>query len=323
MSFRYGSSIVKPGFNPLGTQTTTLLYNLFAWGVNTNGQLGLGNTTAYSSPKQVGSLTNWSVISAAGELTTAIKTDGTLWSWGYNADGQLGDNTTVAKSSPIQVGSLTTWSNLGWSKAHVGIGAIKTDGTLWTWGSNGSGQLGLGNVVARSSPVQVGALTDWLQVAGCYNACAAIKTDGTLWTWGLNNEGQLGIGSAVDKSSPVQVGALTNWSQIAGGLSNTFLAITTGGTLYGWGAAFLGDNTAVGKNSPVQIGALTNWSKVSVGLYSSAAIKTDGTLWGWGRNDNGAIGLGNTTYFSSPVQVGSSTTWANVSSSGYWTIAIG
>ena len=94
MSLRqmFGGSIVKPGFNPLAAQTTTTTYfpYLYSWGDSTDGQLGLGNITAYSSPKQVGSLTTWADISAANKTSMAVKNDGTLWAWGLNSFGQLG-----------------------------------------------------------------------------------------------------------------------------------------------------------------------------------------------------------------------------------------
>ena len=105
-------SIVKPGFNPLGPQTTTTYYSLYSWGVNSTGQLGLGNITNYSSPKQVGSLTNWLNISGGVYFSCATKTDSTLWSWGGNNNGQLGQGNTTYLSSPKQIGSLATWSKI-------------------------------------------------------------------------------------------------------------------------------------------------------------------------------------------------------------------
>jgi alpha-tubulin suppressor-like RCC1 family protein len=138
--------------------------NLYSWGLNTNGQLGLGNTTAYSTPKQVGALTTWLNIAAGSYYTLATKTDGTLWSWGSSAQGQLGLGNTTSYSSPKQVGALTTWSKIS---ARNGFStAIKTNGTLWAWGLNNFGQLGLGNITYYSSPKQVGVLTTWSKVSG-------------------------------------------------------------------------------------------------------------------------------------------------------------
>ena len=102
--------------------------------------------------------------------------------------------------------------------------AIKTDGTLWVWGNNVSGRLGLGDITNRSSPVQVGTLTNWSSVsAGSHTM--AIKTDGTLWAWGSNGSGRLGLGDITDRSSPVQVGALTNWYSVDLGNSDHTMAI--------------------------------------------------------------------------------------------------
>jgi alpha-tubulin suppressor-like RCC1 family protein len=114
----FPGSIVKPGFNPLAAQTTLYTYYLHSWGSGDSGRLGLGNTSYYSSPKQVGALTDWLKTSAGGEFSLAVKTDGTLWSWGYNFRGQLGLSTYgggTNKSSPSQIGSLTTWSKIAGS----------------------------------------------------------------------------------------------------------------------------------------------------------------------------------------------------------------
>jgi alpha-tubulin suppressor-like RCC1 family protein len=101
-------------------------------------------------------------------------------------------------------------------------------------GRNASGQLGLNDTVYHSSPVQIGALTTWSQIAGGTTFSLAIKTDGTMWSWGIGGAGRLGHNDAINRSSPVQIGALTTWSQIAGGSAHS-LAIKTDGTLWSWG----------------------------------------------------------------------------------------
>ena len=122
MSLRqmFQGSIVKPGFNPLGTQTTTTTYfpYLYSWGSGSGGALGLSSTTNYSSPVQVGSLYTWSKVKAAYNSVAAIKTDGTLWTWGYNGYGQLGLGNTSSYSSPKQVGSLTNWNTVSSGRYH-------------------------------------------------------------------------------------------------------------------------------------------------------------------------------------------------------------
>lgn len=313
MSIRqmFPGSIVKPGFNPLAAQTPTILYNLFSWGKGSSGQLGLGNTTSYSSSKQVGSA-YWLSVAANYNASYGIKLDNTLWSWGSGAAGKLGLGNTTYYSSPKQVGALTNWLKIaaGWYSAV----AIKTDGTLWSWGNGSDGQLGLGNTTSYSSPKQIGALTTWSYVGGGRGCYGAIKTDGTLWTWGRNDYGQLGnLAAGVNKSSPIQVGALTNWLSLTGGEYH-FIARKTDGTLWAWGGnsnGQLGIGTVSTTDSPTQIGALTTWTSSGTSSRGGYAIK-GGTLWSWGSNRYGALGLGNTTYYSSPKQIGALTTWSQV-----------
>jgi alpha-tubulin suppressor-like RCC1 family protein len=309
---------------------------LWGWGNAATGALGLGDATdVKNGPVQVGLLTNWSTLSTSGSHSLAIKTDGTLWAWGSNVGGRFGDGTVISKSSPVQVGSLTTWKSVAIMDGNgSSSAAIQTDGTLWTWGiDGGDGHLGLGDTISRSSPTQVGLLTNWSIAAMSVNAMAAIKTDGTLWVWGENsatNGGQLGLNDAISRSSPTQVGALTNWRYISITNSSVMAAIKTDGTLWTWGVAgadgTLGLGDIIKRSSPVQVGALTTWRHVSVGGGSgphALAIKTDGTLWSWGRNALGQLGLGDTQARSSPVQVGTKATWklAKVSGGSY-TISI-
>ena len=303
------------GFFSVATKTDGTLWT---WGYNNVGQLGQNNTTYFSSPVQVGALTTWSQIGAGGTHTAAIKTDGTLWTWGNDGSGRLGLNQPdTDMSSPTQVGALANWSQV--DLGNLFSTAIKTDGTLWTWGDNGHGQLGLNTPIAAnmSSPVQVGALTSWLQVsAGSYHV-AAIKTDGSLWTWGRGSTGRLGHNNVIDQSSPVQVGALTTWAKATAGNAVTF-AIKTDGSLWVWGNNVNGqlgtnENQSLLRSSPVQLGSLTDWSAVFNNKSSNViATKTDGTLWVWGVNTAGVLGLDDININrSSPVQVGTDTSWTS------------
>ena len=305
---------------------------LWSWGYNAasdGGPLGQNNATNLSSPVQVGALTNWRNISAGTFVSSAIKTDGTLWVWGKNQWGQIGDGTVVNKSSPVQVGALTNWKQS--SSSFYGGLAIKQDGTLWGWGQNQYGQIGNGAAGVTvgtggyySNPVQVGALTNWKQVSNSGAWILAVKTDGTLWSWGLNNFGQLGNNNTTNYSSPIQVGALTNWKQVSASGDGAAFAIKTDGTLWSWGQNSVGElglnyATSTYYSSPIQVGSLTNWKYIAAGGGSGgpdstnvSAIKTDGTLWTWGCNGNGELGQGNRTYYSSPIQVGSLTNWKYV-----------
>ena len=298
---------------------------VWAWGKNDSGQVGDGTTTDRNSPVQVGALTTWSDIASIYHAAFAIKTDGTMWSWGRNNYGQLGLGDTTYRSSPVQIGALTTWSKLAAGGTQGHRMALKTDGTIWTWGYNNVGQLGDGTTTYRSSPIQVGALTTWLEVACGRYSSFAIKTDGTLYAWGYNYWGMLGLGNTINRSSPVQVGALTTWSKVASG-GNFTIAIKTDGTIWtigGYNAqGQLGQGDTTPRSSPVQIGALTTWSEVSSGGNFTGVIKTDGTLWAWGTGNQGQLGQNNTTDYSSPVQVGGLTTWLNMAAGSYHAAAI-
>jgi len=250
---------------------------LWTWGATNNGTNGRSNTSQSSLPMQVGALTNWKQISAGQENAYAVKTDGTLWAWGKNTNGELGLGDTTNRSSPVQIGIMTNWSSVAASSVASSVAAIKTDGTLWTWGANQYyGQLGIGDTLDRSSPVQVGLLTNWKSVASGGYHMAGIKTDYTLWTWGFGTYGALGLGNINYRSSPVQVG--TGYSKVAANFART-TAAKTNGTLWGWGfgdngGGGMGDGTSVHRSSPVQLGALTTWLDVLVTANSNGAIKS-------------------------------------------------
>jgi alpha-tubulin suppressor-like RCC1 family protein len=242
---------------------------LWTFGYGPEGGLGQNNTISYSSPTQVGSLTTWLQVNAGRYSMGAIKTDGTLWTWGQNQDGKLGLGTTsINTSSPIQVGSLTNWKQINFSNSFDFTAAVKTDGTLWAWGGNIYGNLGTNNMTDYSSPVQVGALTNWAQVAVGRYGIRAIKTDGTLWSWGGGSYGANGQNNTTDYSSPVQVGSDTNWGKVASADDEIVGAIKTDGTLWTWGNnsyGALGDGSVVRTSSPTQVGAETYWENISTG----------------------------------------------------------
>ena len=236
-----------------------------------------------------------------------------LFRWGGGIEGR-----PYSFNTPTQVGLLSNWtvSSLSTSKGTIEI--VKTDGTLWSWGNNSYGQLGLGNRTYYESPVQVGSLSDWATVSAGTIATGGIKTDGSLWMWGLGGTGQLGLNNQLAHSSPMQVGLDLNWSTVSVGSSFT-IAVKTDNTLWSWGSNYYGQlglgssGNYAGVSSPTQVGLLTDWLRVSAGYEQTAAVKTDGTLWTWGGNWAGQLGLGDTVHRHSPVQVGALTAWSKVS----------
>ena len=303
---------------------------LWAWGYGLDGILGDNSVTDRSSPVQtVSGGNNWVKSSAVtqygvGSSSFAVKTDGTLWAWGIGNNGQLGNNATTNRSSPVQtIAATKTWllvsDALNFSTGSCNSAAVKSDGTLWLWGGGGYGRLGNDSTITRSSPVQtISGGTNWSSVS-VHSTSAGIKTDGTLWLWGHGYSGLLGNNSYGRRSSPVQtVSGGTNWKQV-GTTEDHIAAIKTDGTLWLWGNGYygvIGNNSTINRSSPVQtVSATTNWRSISVSIGSTAAIKTDGTLWLWGCGGVGRLGNNSTINRSSPVQTVSATTnWQQVSS---------
>lgn len=291
---------------------------LWAWGKNDSGQLGLGSGTGmYSVPIQVGSKTNWKSVFAGGYRSMALDTDGNLWGWGNNGVGQLGLGYSSQVNAPTMIQyPYVTWTSVGASGGDSTM-AVAHDGTLWSWGSNTYGQLGLSDKVNYNSPTRVGTDTNWAETGGVEYFSVSRKTNGTLWASGYNLYGSLGQGHKTDSSSPVQVGTQTDWATVNIGDQHV-LALKNDGTLWAWGrnsfgALGLGDRTD--RSSPTQVGLLNNWYKIDGGsYYASAAIKTDGTAWAWGKNDYSKLVV---TQSSSPLQVGSLTNWRLVYSGFY------
>jgi alpha-tubulin suppressor-like RCC1 family protein len=305
---------------------------LWTWGFNTSGQLGDNTVVTRSTPVTTFAAGfTWKQVSCGSVHTAAIKTDGTLWTWGQNSFGQLGDNTTTSRPTPVTTfAGGTNWKQVACGQYYMA--AIKTDGTLWTWGSNGYGNLGDNTRTSRPTPATTFAGgTNWKQVAGGGIHTAAIKTDGTLWTWGYNLNGQLGINNITQTMvcSPVTTFAGgTNWKQVSCGIRHTS-AIKTDGTLWTWGyntSGQLGDNTTTQRNIPVTTFAGgTNWKQVSAcNGYHTAAIKTDGTLWTWGVNINGGLGINDPpANRNTPITTfAGGTNWKQVACGQYYMAAI-
>jgi alpha-tubulin suppressor-like RCC1 family protein len=296
--------------------------NMYAWGHQTNGILANNGATTsgptYAPPfTQIVGDQAWANLSNGCDRSTmhATKQNGTLWAWGDATNGMLGDGTTVTKSSVVQVGSLTDWGTTCKIRGSNNmVFALKPDGTLWGWGQNRFGALGV-NVdpavtYSFSSPVQVATGVADFGVAR-YRA-AMIKTDGKLFSWGLNNQGQVGTNNTTTYSSPVQIGSLTTWAKIEL-TQNGASVIKTDGTFWAWGTGTDGyspwGNTTT-YSSPIQVGSLTDWAvpDALTGGGSGFCTKTDGTLWAFGRNYVDIFQTGTaTSKFSSPIQVGTNT----------------
>jgi alpha-tubulin suppressor-like RCC1 family protein len=279
----------------------------YVLGSNSGGVLGLNDTVPRSSPHQLPG-TQWETFYSSWNVSRATKTDGTLWTWGSNTYGRLGQNDTVPRSSPHQLPGTQWSSDMSYSFGNDTSSSLtKTDGTLWSWGYNNSGQLGQNDIVPRSSPVQLPG-TQWAKARGnSQRILWFIKNDGTLWGSGYFYAGTSGLNIlTIRYSSPVQVPG-NQWVDIGGG-PNVVLALKSNNTLWSWGydsggVLGLNTNSGIDRSSPTQIPG-TEWSQILVGPANNlGGIKSDNTLWLWGENNRGQLGQNNTVSRSSPTQV--------------------
>ena len=288
----------------------------WAWGENVGGVLGLGNTTNYSSPVQIGSASNWTSITFGEDGGGLVNSAGKAYSWASPNDyGKSGHGDTTNRSAPAVIGSLTDWA----TNPEHGMGQnnawwTKTDGTIWGLGYGK--YIGDNATVNKSSPVKIGTATNWTKLAVAnFDGCVAVNSAGKLYSWGRNFNGSLGQGDTTVRSYPVQVGSLTDWTTNISMGSRHCLAVKSDNTLWAWGynnTGTLGNGGTAAISSPVQIGSLTNWAKVEAAQNFSLAIKTDGTLWAWGQGNGGYLGDGTTVSKSSPIQIGEGTNWTEI-----------
>jgi alpha-tubulin suppressor-like RCC1 family protein/uncharacterized protein YjdB len=247
------------------------------------------------------------MVSAGGEHSVGLKSDGTVVTWGWNQYGQLGIGTTGGISLlPVAVPGLSGVVAIAAGYDHTV--ALKSDGTVVAWGGDQNGQLGDGTTGdsvchCRSTPVTVLGLSGVVSVAAGSHDSVALKSDGTVVGWGWNDYGQLGDGTTTSRTFPVAVPGLTGVKAVSAGAIHT-VALKTDGTLMAWGYNLegeLGDGTIIQRWSPVAVPLLSNVVAVAAGGYHTVALKSDGTLMAWGWNRYGELGDGTEVQQLSPV----------------------
>src|SRR5262249_27188006 len=218
VGFLTGITAIAGGTNfslALGSDGT-----VWAWGLNNRGQVGDGTTTAQrTTPVQVSGFGTGSgiiAIAAGDSHALALKSDATVWAWGFNTSGQVGNGGTVSpQRTPVQSGPGILTGVTGIAAGNSHSLAVRTDGTLWAWGLNGSGQLGDGTSMQQNTPIQLNTIAGVSGIAaGAFHSLAS-KSDNSLWAWGTNTNGQLGDGSLENRSTPIQ-SVVTGAQKIAG-----------------------------------------------------------------------------------------------------------
>jgi len=329
---------------------------VWAWGYNGYGQLGNGTFTPTSVPVRSGTISDVVAISAGQQHAVALKRDGTVYDWGYNGSGQLGNNTTNYSAVAVQAIGVTNAIDVAAGQNHTL--AVKSDGTVMAWGYNGNGQLGdATNVTPRKTPVAVSNLTGVTSVSAG-NHSLVVKSDGTSWSFGAGSYGQLGNSGNGDSNVATAVVNFTFAAQVStptlspeggfylqpqtvtvscatsgavihytGNGSEPTLAdptVASGSTLSVASNAFIrakafldGYNPSDTKSAVYQIGG-----RVGAGLNHSLAFKTDGTLWSWGRNDHGQLGIGSTVDQWIPGSVSGMTNVVAAAGGSYHSVAV-
>ena len=326
--------------------------DVFAWGSNGSGQLGNGTTTS-SSPLHVE--INKTAIAAGGYFSLALDNDGTVMAWGSNSSGQLGvgffddehdiDWNICYRVRTTNFTVLDDVTAIAAGYAHSM--ALKSDGTVYAWGNNSSGQLGDGTTTRRYGAVRVETsagvpLTDVVAIAaGSYHSLA-LKSNGTVWVWGNNSVGQLGNSNTNNLSRPMMNNNLSGVTAIAAGYAHS-MALKSDGRVLAWGrnsCGQLGNGTIIDRSTPVHVmnsnvvgtggsGDMGNVIAISAGNYHSFAVKSDGPCWGWGYNACGQLGnsviIANmiTYYKTMPVRVNISNTMFNILYGPYALTVIG
>ncbi|WP_293873739.1 T9SS type A sorting domain-containing protein [Flavobacterium sp.] len=300
---------------------------MWGWGLNSN-QLGLGFSGNQNLPIQIGTANDWATVSAGTNHSLAVKTNGTLWSWGDGQFGQLGNGLfSSATWTLIQVGTANDWLTV--SAGNRFSLAIKTTGTLWSWGLNSFGQLGQGNLTNLNLPSQVGTANNWLKIDAGNKHSLAIDNTGFIYGWGDNSFGQFGNGTNTSSLLPILISSSNNWSKVSAGFDHS-MALNSSGILYTFGNNTNGqlcDGTNTASNTMIPIsfnlaGTVTQYIAISAGDNFSLAIKNDNTVWSGGLNSQGELGLGNNTSVNQLNQVGTSNTWFLISAGDAHSLAM-
>ncbi len=315
--------------------------DLYCWGWDKYGQLGIGYETPYArtSLYKVDNPdgNNWIAVDGGDRHTCAIDDAGVLYCWGENSYKQSGQEDTSDILSPKVVAGS---SDRFWTDVDVGYFfscAMDNQDRLWCWGDNTHDQVAATAPTAYPVEITNGDGTGWSSFSAGYDHACAIDLSGSLWCWGSNSNGQLGNGNTgvnVDASSPVKIynpdDPYLKWKYIRTNGYNT-CAIDENDTLWCWGKGYdgdLGDGTLNDSDVPVKVenGDIKTWSRVAIGPEHTCGVDSSNTLWCWGRNEYGQLGLGTTyeSYYVVPKLIvnGNNTMWISISTGGYSSFGI-
>ena len=305
--------------------------SLWCWGNNAKGQVGIDNTADASDFRAIGQDNLWQNISAGYSHTCGVAifqatdpADATqklplnrIYCFGDNSTGAIGYGTPVPTYfTPILIED-DDWASVSAGNNHSC--AIRLDKTLWCWGDNRHSQLGhISATETRPSQVNAGLDNNknWRSISASDQFTCALKENNSLWCWGKNDQSQFGNGTTANATTPLQVGTDTDWSSMATGQAHT-CALKTNNKLYCWGNnshGQIGNGTIINETTPFLVrannGAIADWSAVATGHQHTCAIAlSDKSLWCWGNNETGQLGINSTAHQSRPIKINHATSW--------------
>jgi alpha-tubulin suppressor-like RCC1 family protein len=288
---------------------------VYVWGLNDHGQLGLGDTENRLTPTRVPGLTKVKAIVAGNFYTLALSESGEVYAWGYNGEGNLGVGDTEDRLTPTKVPGLSAVKAIAAGLSHSL--ALTESGDVYAWGTNNHGQLGLGDSQDRLTPTKIPGLARVKAIAAGWNYSLALTESGEVYTWGSNGLGQLGLADTQDRLTPTRVPGLTTIKAIAAGAYHS-LALAESGDVYSWGLK--GDEyggllksdgleyikvllKAVRHRTPTKVPGLIRVRAVAAGEGYSLALTESGEVYAWGWNEHGQLGLGDTAVRLTPTKV--------------------
>ena len=307
--------------------------NVYCWGLNTDGQLGINTTTNSKTPVEVlgvggsGNLSGMVMLAGGGDHTCALSTAGNVYCWGYNNDSQLGNNSTTTELEPIEVlgvggsGNLASIVSIAAGQYHTC--AVSSAGNVYCWGYNNKGQLGNNTTTTELVPIEVlgvggsGNLSGIQSITAGQDHTCAVSSAGNVYCWGYNVDGQLGNNSTTTSKTPIEVlgvggsGNLSGIVRVTAGQDHT-CAVSSAGNVYCWGNnadGQLGNNSTTTSETPIEVlgvggsGDLSGMSSITAGVSQSCALSTSGNVYCWGDNADGQLGNNTTTTELEPIEV--------------------
>jgi len=317
------------------SHTIVLTNNISSCGSNNLGQLGLGFDLNKNIPTELLTFSDFEINEIVGgqEFSMSLRADGTVWAWGRNNYSQLGLANTTSQFIPTLIPNdnlLNPFDDI--VKIATGLNfslALRSDGSVWSWGYNNRGQLGLSNTATTNRPTRITSQSNFISISAGFAHSMALKADGSVWAWGYNNYGQLGLGNTTQRTVPFKIeqdinsNDFNNVEKISSAYEHN-LALKADGSVWAWGRnnyGQLGDGTTSTRTMPQQLNFIENVLSICAGAYHSMALKADGSVWAWGYNNYGQLGDGTILNKTIPVEITSLANIQDIACGGYHSAA--